>query len=91
MGCVVVTEVALLRKKEKTLYFWGLGAAASFMVALPFWWFEANQKWCSPHTHGLTGHVLWHFLTAGSVVFMADYYSQFRVLIDGIDEEPIRG
>ena len=82
MGCVGVTEWIQLQNPKKTRYFWGVCAAASFLVGLPFWWFEAGQPWCSPDTHGFTGHVVWHFLTTVSVVLMAEYYSQFGFLSD---------
>jgi hypothetical protein len=84
MGWVCVTEWIQLQNPKKTRYFWGGCAAASFLVGLPIWWFEAGQPWCSPNTHGFTGHVVWHFLTALSVVFIAEYYSQFGFLSESV-------
>jgi len=76
---VFVLELGLLqRRKEKISYRWALAVVVTFLVAVPIWWFEATNTWCTPHSHGVTGHVIWHILTAISVLFIAEFYSQFH-------------
>jgi hypothetical protein len=53
-------------------YHWGLGVLASFGLAYFIWWCDKPDKlgWlCVPDNHLLTGHAVWHGLTALSVYF----------------------
>ena len=58
-------------QKLKVHYF--VIAVAGFLIGYLFWYLDRKKIWCSknPALHGLQlGHVLWHFLTAGSILFL---------------------
>lgn len=58
-------------QKLKVRYF--VIAIAGFCIGYLCWYLDKQKIWCSknPALHGLQlGHVLWHFLTSGSILFI---------------------
>lgn len=56
---------------------WLLGAMAALAVGLAIWTFDMRGPLCDPDNHLVTGHAVWHALTALSVLF----FYQFQVAV----------
>lgn len=56
-----------------------LWSGTLFLVAWIFWNLDRLKLLCDPSNHVLTGHAVWHFLTAGAIYFIYQFYSQFEL------------
>lgn len=56
-----------------------LWSSTLFFVAWIFWSLDRLKILCDPSNHILTGHAVWHFLTAAAIYFIYRFYSQFEL------------
>lgn len=58
-----------------------LGVSWLFMfAAMFFWWLDLSGRWCNPGNHIISGHALWHLLSALALIPLYFYYTQFERL-----------
>lgn len=76
------------KKREKIQYRSLLGAYAFLGVAYAIWWLDKLKIVCDPDLHYISGHAVWHVLTACSVVAVARFYSQFEALSESKKFQP---
>jgi len=77
IATLVLLEAAMWRRGDKIDYRRAITTALIFGVAYGLWWLDVLHGWCNPNNHWVSGHVLWHFLTAASLLQIAEFYSQF--------------
>lgn len=69
----------LIYQKKKSQYdlvslMWAL---IIFLVAWLIWYLDRSGILCPSYSHILNGHVVWHILTAISLIFVYRFYNQF--------------
>jgi hypothetical protein len=57
---------------------WIVGAIAAVLVALVIWMLDRDGTLCDPDNHWLTGHAVWHVLTALSLLLFYAYQERLR-------------
>ena len=81
------TGIALVLGFEALIYLTGdrkasyryLAAIGGIMaVAYKIWWLDVDELWCQPHNHVMSGHVIWHCLTAFTFLLTAKFYEGYR-------------
>lgn len=68
---VLFAEFKLHRKKTAKLnpkYL--LGSAAALSIAFSFWVADVSHGICDPNNHVISGHGIWHLLTASSIYLL---------------------
>jgi hypothetical protein len=53
---------------------WAIGSLVSLVIAFTFWKMDVAGIFCQPSNHILTGHGIWHLLTASSIYFLFRAY-----------------
>lgn len=77
IAVLVLLEAAMWKRGDRIRYERALATAGIFGLAYGLWWLDVLHGWCNPANHWISGHVLWHFLTAMSLLQIAEFYSQF--------------
>ena len=80
MPCCLIELRLFFREGKSINYRPYLQSAALVSGSMLFWWLDASKKLCDPDNHILSGHALWHILTALSFLPLYRYYAQFRSL-----------
>lgn len=54
----------------------------TFAIAHGIWRLDYHKIVCNPDLHWITGHAIWHILTAIGIGFVYKFYSQFKLNIE---------
>ncbi len=80
MPCCLI-ELRLIFRDYKWIdyrpYLWGWALVG---IATLFWWLDVTKQFCNPDNHFISGHGIWHVLTAISFIPLYNFYSQFSDL-----------
>lgn len=74
--CAIELRIALRdwHSIDWRYYLWAWGVGGLAVVA---WALDNTPALCNPGRHALSGHMVWHLLSAGFLLLMALYYRQF--------------
>lgn len=78
--CCLIELGLYFRDRPRTVYRKYLLAWLSVGLATLFWWLDIQNILCDPRNHVLSGHALWHLLSAVAFYFLYLFYKQFSVL-----------
>lgn len=80
LGATLLLEYKIIKiQKEAINHKPLLGFIVFFAVAYGIWILDHEKIVCYPDFHWLTGHALWHVLTAIGIWFVYQFYSQFKI------------
>jgi hypothetical protein len=68
LGLAVVIEFGLRRRNPPGAARWLLAVLGTFGVAIAVWYFDLRGPLCAPDNHLITGHAIWHTLTALTIL-----------------------
>jgi hypothetical protein len=57
---------------------WMLRAVVAFVAALFVWVLDKHGPLCDPDNHVVTGHAVWHVLTAVAILFFFHFHERLR-------------
>lgn len=77
MPCCFLELILFIRDRKRTDYTHYLNAMLLISIGTLFWWLDTSKKLCDPDNHLLTGHAMWHFLTAAAFIPLHQFYKQF--------------
>ncbi len=78
VACSLGVEFALWRRGDNAPYVYLALNCLTFYIAYKVWWLDVDKAWCNPHSHAISGHVVWHLLSALSLIPLAKFYEPFR-------------
>ena len=67
-----------IRDRSKIRYRYYLLAWITVGIAVLAWWMDIEQILCAPGNHFISGHAVWHLLSAAAFFFIYRFYLQFR-------------
>jgi len=82
-SAVALLETALRARNPAGAGRWLLAAVGVLVVALGIWQLDITRVLCDPDNHWITGHAVWHTLTAGSILLFFEF--QVRVAHGDVD------
>lgn len=68
LGAAVLIEFKLRTRNPPAAGRWMLAVVATFAVALLIWYLDLRGPLCAPDNHVVTGHAVWHTLTALTIL-----------------------
>lgn len=68
LGLAVIIEFALRRRNPPGATPWMVAVVATFLSALVIWYLDLRGIVCAPDNHLITGHAVWHTLTALTIL-----------------------
>lgn len=75
----LLIEIYLSKTKNETPSYRPLVSACGlFVLAFLFWNLDRHRILCDPNNHILSGHALWHIITAVAIYYIYKFYSQFE-------------
>jgi len=77
LGLAVVIEFGLRRRNPPGAAPWLLAVLGTFGVAIAIWYLDLRGPLCAPDNHFITGHAIWHTLTALTILC----FYRFQVLV----------
>lgn len=80
MPCCLIELRIFFRDRRQINYRPYLLMSALVLVATLFWWLDTTKRLCDPDNHFLSGHGVWHLLTAITFFPLYTFYSQFTLL-----------
>jgi hypothetical protein len=80
MPCCLIELRLFFRDHKVTDYRAYVMGWALVTAATVFWWLDLSRTLCHPDNHVLSGHGMWHILTAIAFLPLYKFYSQFSVL-----------
>ena len=73
-------EVEIHIRKGFFRYRYLVAAIVCFAVSFGFWLADIKGWWCDPQRHWISGHAIWHFLNAVTIVCFAFFYADTGML-----------
>jgi Ceramidase len=68
LGAAVLIEVKLRAQNPPGAGQWMMAVVGTFAVALLIWYLDLRGPLCAPDNHLVTGHAIWHTLTALTIL-----------------------
>jgi hypothetical protein len=80
IAAAAIMEIQLYKRfPSKPHYRWAFAAVSLFLAAYGVWTLDKERIVCSPTTHWISGHAIWHLMTAAALLCMYRFYHQFTL------------
>ena len=76
-GSIILELYIFAKRRPRAKYLGFFGNLTCFGLAYGIWWLDVLKIVCSPDTHWISGHAVWHLLNGVGIAFVAHFYSQF--------------